>query len=91
MISAWPSDVPYSAPKAAIDAGVDAYINTAINGMGERAGNADLISCLLAVKKSAGFAGKYNVDPQIDLSKAWKLAKYTSHLLVFLYRQISLL
>ena len=65
--------------KAAIDAGVDAYINTAINGMGERAGNADLISCLLAVKKSSGFAGKYKVDPQIDLSKAWKLTKYTSH------------
>lgn len=65
--------------KAAIDAGVDAYINTAINGMGERAGNADLISCLLAVLKSSGFAGKYQIDPQIDLSKAWKLAKYTSH------------
>lgn len=65
--------------KAAIDAGVDAYINTAINGMGERAGNADLISCLLAVMKSSGFAGKYQIDPQIDLSKAWKLAKYTSH------------
>ena len=65
--------------KAAIDAGVNAYINTAINGMGERAGNADLISCLLAVKKSAGFTGKYEVDPNIDLSKAWKLAKYTSH------------
>lgn len=65
--------------KAAIDAGVDAYINTAINGMGERAGNADLISCLLAVKKSSGFENKYQVDPQIDLSKAWKLAKYTSH------------
>ena len=32
--------------RAAIDAGVDAYINTAINGMGERAGNADLVSCL---------------------------------------------
>ena len=60
--------------KAAIDAGVDAY-----NGMGERAGNADLISCLLAVLKSSGFAGKYQIDPQIDLSKAWKLAKYTSH------------
>jgi len=28
--------------KAAIDAGVDAYINTTVNGMGERAGNADL-------------------------------------------------
>ena len=65
--------------KAAIDAGVDAYINTAINGMGERAGNADLISCLLAVKKSSGFENKYKIDPQIDLSKAWKLAKYTSH------------
>ncbi len=65
--------------KAAIDAGVDAYINTAINGMGERAGNADLISCLLAVMKSSGFAGKYQIDPNIDLSKAWKLAKYTSH------------
>ena len=34
--------------KAAVDAGVDAYINTAINGMGERAGNADLVSCLLS-------------------------------------------
>jgi 2-isopropylmalate synthase len=43
--------------KAAIDAGVDAYINTAINGMGERAGNADLVSCLLAILKSAGFRG----------------------------------
>ena len=37
--------------KAAVDAGVDAYINTAINGMGERAGNADLVSCLLAIMK----------------------------------------
>ena len=39
--------------KAAIDAGVDTYINTAINGMGERAGNADLVSCILAIKKSS--------------------------------------
>ncbi|HNW26505.1 MAG TPA: hypothetical protein PKI94_06935 [Candidatus Gastranaerophilaceae bacterium] len=65
--------------KAAVDAGMNAYINTAINGMGERAGNADLISCLLAVLKSAGFGGKYEIDPKIDLSKAWKLAKYTSY------------
>ncbi len=65
--------------KAAIDAGVNAYINTAINGMGERAGNADLISCLLAVLKSSGFGGKYKIDPNIDLSKAWKLAKYTAY------------
>ncbi len=65
--------------KAAIDAGVDAYINTAINGMGERAGNADLASCLLAILKSAGFKNKYKIDPNIDLSKIWKLAKYTSY------------
>ena len=65
--------------KAAVDAGVDAYINTAINGMGERAGNADLVSCLLAVLKSAGFKNKYRIDEQIDLSKAWKLAKYTAY------------
>ncbi len=65
--------------KAAIDAGVDAYINTAINGMGERAGNADLVSCLLSVLKSAGFRNEYRIDPNIDLSKAWQLAKYTSY------------
>ena len=65
--------------RAAIDAGVDAYINTAINGMGERAGNADLVSCLLAILKSVGFKQRYHIDPNIDLSKSWKLAKYTSY------------
>lgn len=65
--------------KAAIDAGVDAWINTAINGMGERAGNADLVSCILAILKSSGFAEKYKIDPQIDITKAWKLAKYTAY------------
>ncbi|MBS5803046.1 MAG: hypothetical protein KIC80_08575 [Brachyspira sp.] len=65
--------------KAAIDAGVDAYINTAINGMGERAGNADLVSCLLAVLKSSGFRGEYHIDPNINISKAWQLAKYTAY------------
>jgi isopropylmalate/homocitrate/citramalate synthase len=65
--------------KAAIDAGLNSYINTAINGMGERAGNADLVSCLLAILKSSGFKNKYEIDSQIDLSKAWKLSKYTSY------------
>lgn len=65
--------------KAAIDAGVNAYINTAINGMGERAGNADLISCLLGVLKSSGMHDRYEIDPNIDLSKTWKLAKYASY------------
>ena len=65
--------------KGAIDAGVDTYINTAINGMGERAGNADLVSCLLSIIKSSGFKNKYKIDENIDLSKAWKLAKYTAY------------
>ncbi len=64
---------------ASVEAGQDAYINTAINGMGERAGNADLVSCLLACTKSAGFKGKALVDDNIDLSKSWKLAKYTAY------------
>ena len=65
--------------RAAIDAGVDAYINTAIKGMGERAGNADLVSCLLACLKSAGFKGKYPIDENIKLDRAWQLAKYTAY------------
>jgi homocitrate synthase NifV len=68
-----------SGAKAAIDAGVDAYINTTVNGMGERAGNADLISVILAIKKSSGFKDNYLLDERIKLDKAWKIAKYTSY------------
>jgi homocitrate synthase NifV len=65
--------------KGAVDGGVDAYINTCVNGMGERAGNADLLSVLLAVKKSAGFSDRYRLDPKINLTKIWRLAKYASY------------
>jgi len=65
--------------KAAIDAGVDAYINTTVNGIGERAGNADLVSVILAIKYSSGFKDKYVLDERIDLSKAWRIAKYASY------------
>ncbi len=65
--------------KAAIDAGVDAYINTTVNGIGERAGNADLVSVILAIKYSSGFTGKYNLDSNINLTRAWKMAKYASY------------
>jgi len=68
-----------AAAAGAIDGGVDAYINTTINGIGERAGNADLISCLLALKKSSGLAGRYRLDPYLDLTDAWRLAKYSSY------------
>ena len=65
--------------KGAIDAGCDAYINTTINGMGERAGNADLVSVVLAVKYSSGLKGKYHLDERIKLNHAWKIAKYASY------------
>ncbi|MCM8815611.1 MAG: homocitrate synthase [Candidatus Omnitrophica bacterium] len=65
--------------KAAIDAGVDVYINTTINGMGERAGNADLVSVLLACKYGSGMAGKYQLDERVKLSMAWKISHYASY------------
>ncbi|MCL5408928.1 MAG: homocitrate synthase [Candidatus Omnitrophica bacterium] len=67
--------------KAANDAGVDAYINTTINGMGERAGNADLISVILAIKYGDGLDGHYRLDSNINLSMAWKIAHYASYAL----------
>ncbi len=73
--------VSLAGAKAAIDSGVDAYINTTVNGMGERAGNADLVSCLLALKYSSGFVGnsKYKLDPRMNLKMAWKIAQYASY------------
>lgn len=65
--------------RAACDSGVDAYINTCVNGMGERAGNADLVSVILAIKYSSGFKGKYILDERIRLNQAWKIAKYASY------------
>lgn len=65
--------------KGAIDAGVDAYINTTVNGVGERAGNADLVSTILALRYSSGLKDLNLLDERVDLSKAWKISKYASH------------
>ena len=65
--------------KAALDAGVDAYINTCVNGMGERAGNADLVSCILALRYAGGFEGKYHLDERINLKASWRICKYASY------------
>ncbi len=64
--------------KAANDAGVDAFINTCVNGMGERAGNADLVSVILAIKYGSGMQD-YVLDERIDLKKSWKICKYASY------------
>jgi len=65
--------------KGAIDGGQDAYINTTINGLGERAGNADLVATALAVTKAKGFGEKYQLASPIDLTKAWKIARFASY------------
>ena len=65
--------------KGAIDGGVDAYINTCVNGMGERAGNADLVAVILALTKSSGFKDRYILDERVRLDHAWKIAKYASY------------
>lgn len=65
--------------KGVIDGGQDAYINTTINGIGERAGNADLLAVILALTKSKGFAGKYRLGRPIKLKKSWKTAKFASY------------
>lgn len=62
----------------ALDAGVDAYINVTVNGMGERAGNADLVSVILALTKSRGLKNKDILDPKVDLSMAWTIANYVA-------------
>jgi len=64
--------------RAAFDAGQDSYINTCVNGMGERAGNADLVSVILAIKYGQGMSG-YNLDEKVDLKMAWKICKYASY------------
>ena len=65
--------------KACVDAGQDAYINTTINGIGERAGNADMLSVILAIKKSSGFSDYVDCLQGIDLKKSYKLAKYAAY------------
>lgn len=61
------------------DGGQDAYINTTINGIGERAGNADLIAVILAVRKSKAASSRYELAEPIKLSMAYKIARFTSY------------
>jgi len=62
-----------------IDGGQDAYINTTVNGIGERAGNADLIAVILAARKSKDIAQRYELGGAIALNKAYKIARFASY------------
>jgi len=71
--------VSIAGAQGAIESGVDCFINTTINGYGERCGNCDLVSAMLALKFSRGLTGKMRCDDHTDLTKAWKTARYASH------------
>jgi len=64
--------------RAANDCGLDAFINTCVNSMGERAGNADLVSVILAIKYGSDMQ-KYHLDEHINLKMAWKICKYAAY------------
>lgn len=63
---------------AACENGVDAFINTTVNGIGERAGNADLVSCVLALRYAANWRNCGFLTDSIDLTKSWRLANYVA-------------
>ncbi len=65
--------------QGAVDGGVDSYINTTINGYGERCGNCDLVSTILALKFSQALKERARLDEHINLNKAWKIAGYASY------------
>jgi isopropylmalate/homocitrate/citramalate synthase len=62
-----------------IDGGQDAYINTTLNGIGERAGNADLVAIILASTKSKDIPNQYELGGAIKLNMAWKICKFASY------------
>ncbi|HDH01772.1 MAG: homocitrate synthase [Nitrospirota bacterium] len=71
--------VSVAGARAAIESGMHTYINTTINGYGERAGNADLVSTMLALKFSTGLRERAPLDERVNLKMAWRIAKYASY------------
>jgi homocitrate synthase NifV len=60
-----------SGARGGLDAGQDAWINTCVNGIGERAGNADLLSCVLALRYGFGASASDHVEIGDSLDLAW--------------------
>ena len=72
------SAVSVAGAVTASDYGVTSYINTTINGYGERAGNCDLVSTLLAFRFCPDLNRKHLLDDAVDLTESWKLATYAA-------------
>jgi len=62
-----------------LDAGHDAWVNTCVNGIGERSGNADLLSCMLAFSHAFGVSDRAEIGDKIDLTWARRLALWASY------------
>ncbi len=71
--------VSLAGAQGAIESNVDSFVNTTVNGYGERAGNCDLVSTILALNFSKALKDKTPLDDHINLKKAWKIAKYASY------------
>ncbi|HEY3753483.1 MAG TPA: hypothetical protein VGL80_30190 [Pseudonocardiaceae bacterium] len=65
----------------ALEAGQDAWVNTCVNGIGERAGNADLLSTILAFEHGFGLSEVTTIGDPIDLSWARRFALWASYAL----------
>jgi isopropylmalate/homocitrate/citramalate synthase len=61
-----------------LDAGHDVWVNTCVNGIGERAGNADLLSTILAFQHGFGVAEKVRIADALDLGWARRFALWAS-------------
>jgi isopropylmalate/homocitrate/citramalate synthase len=62
-----------------LDAGQDAWVNTCVNGIGERAGNADLLSCILAFRHSFGAGERAELGEEVDLTWARRFALWAAY------------
>ena len=64
-----------------LEAGQDAWVNTCINGIGERAGNADLLSTILAFEHGYGLENTAEIGDPLDLSWARRFALWAAYAL----------
>ncbi len=62
-----------------LDAGHDVWVNTCLNGTGERAGNADLLSTVLTFQHGFGVAERIEVADAIDLTWARRSGLWASY------------
>ena len=62
-----------------LDAGQDAWVNTCVNGIGERSGNADLLSVILAFSHAFGIAERAEIGDPVDLSWARRFGLWASY------------